>query len=106
MPNGKRGENNAGVNQKGIDHYRDFINKLKDNDIEPMVTLYHWDLPQVCTRKLFHFFFNTFRLFKMIIRVGLVTKLLPISRITLDFVTTNLETLLPIGSPSTSLKVK
>ncbi|KAG8375753.1 hypothetical protein BUALT_Bualt10G0133100 [Buddleja alternifolia] len=34
-----------GVNQEGIDFYNDIINTLLDNDIEPYVTLFHWDLP-------------------------------------------------------------
>lgn len=41
FPNG-RGK----VNQKGIDFYRRLIDLLVENDIEPLVTLYHWDLPQ------------------------------------------------------------
>ena len=35
------------INQKGIDFYKTFITELKANGIEPFVTLYHWDLPQV-----------------------------------------------------------
>ena len=34
------------VNQKGLDFYRKVIDLCKENDIEPMITLYHWDLPQ------------------------------------------------------------
>eukprot|EP01032_Pedospumella_encystans_P013556 gene13556-15600_t len=34
------------INQAGIDHYNKVIDALKDADIEPFVTLYHWDLPQ------------------------------------------------------------
>ncbi len=41
LPNG-RGE----INQKGIEFYNNLINKLVENNIVPLVTLYHWDLPQ------------------------------------------------------------
>lgn len=34
------------VNQKGIDFYNDLINELIANDIEPLVTMFHWDYPQ------------------------------------------------------------
>jgi beta-glucosidase len=33
-------------NQAGIDHYQFLIDQLISADIEPLVTLYHWDLPQ------------------------------------------------------------
>jgi len=38
-------------NQKGIAHYRRFIADLKEAGIEPLVTLYHWELPQALAER-------------------------------------------------------
>jgi beta-glucosidase len=34
------------ANQKGLDFYRRLVDGLRERNIEPTVTLYHWDLPQ------------------------------------------------------------
>lgn len=32
-------------NEKGVEYYKKLISALKENNIEPLVTMYHWDLP-------------------------------------------------------------
>ena len=39
-------EGSGPANQKGLDFYRRLAEGLRSRDIEPMLTLYHWDLPQ------------------------------------------------------------
>lgn len=40
LPNGQ-----GKPNEKGLDFYRNLVDALVANDIEPFVTLHHWDLP-------------------------------------------------------------
>lgn len=47
LPKGYR----SAVNIVGVNFYKDLIKKLKNAGIEPLVTLYHWDLPQIFQEK-------------------------------------------------------
>ncbi|HZU42134.1 MAG TPA: family 1 glycosylhydrolase [Terriglobales bacterium] len=39
------------VNERGVDHYNKIIDALLDAGVQPLVTAYHWDLPQVLADK-------------------------------------------------------
>lgn len=39
------------INEKGVAYYRYIFRKLKENNITPFVTLFHWDLPQCLQEK-------------------------------------------------------
>ncbi|KAJ3217355.1 hypothetical protein HDU67_008057 [Dinochytrium kinnereticum] len=36
------------VNEEGVKFYSDLIDEMIDLGIEPFLTMYHWDMPQVC----------------------------------------------------------
>ena len=59
MPDGRRANSNSAAK----DYYHKLIDLLIENDIEPHVTLYHWDLPSAlytekCPGKLFDYLFS------------------------------------------------
>lgn len=39
------------INQEGLDHYSKMIDKLLEANIEPFITLFHWDLPYALYKK-------------------------------------------------------
>lgn len=58
LPNGT-----GAINEQGIDFYKKVFNACWRNDLEPWVTLYHWDLPQTlqnkggwCNREILNWF--------------------------------------------------
>ncbi|XP_034016320.1 lactase-like protein [Thalassophryne amazonica] len=48
LPSGLKSDH---INEKGIKYYDSLITTLLDSNITPIVTLYHWDLPQVLQEK-------------------------------------------------------
>lgn len=42
LPNGSH----TNINDLGLQYYDDLIDELLANDIQPIVTMFHWDLPQ------------------------------------------------------------
>ena len=39
------------VNQKGLDHYKRVTDAILEANVRPLVTLYHWDIPQALVDK-------------------------------------------------------
>ena len=45
-------EGGGTLNQRGLDFYARLVDELLERDIAPVVTLYHWDLPQALETRL------------------------------------------------------
>ena len=45
-------EGGGTLNQRGLDFYARLVDQLLERDIAPVVTLYHWDLPQALETRL------------------------------------------------------
>ncbi|XP_050221370.1 beta-glucosidase 24-like [Mercurialis annua] len=54
-----KGSLSGGVNQKAVDHYNYFINRLLEYGITPLVTLYHFDIPEALQDKYGGFLSNS-----------------------------------------------
>ena len=39
-------DGHGAISQSGLDFYRSLVDRLLDAGVEPVITLYHWDLPQ------------------------------------------------------------
>ena len=46
-----RGTIEGGINQKGVEFYLDLFKAMRERNIEPFVTLFHFDLPQTLEDK-------------------------------------------------------
>lgn len=44
-------KNDGSINEKGLKHYSLFVDKLLEANIEPYITLFHWDLPYALYQK-------------------------------------------------------
>ncbi len=44
-------DGSGAINQAGLDHYSRVFDSLEENGLTPMVTIYHWDLPQALQEK-------------------------------------------------------
>ena len=57
------------ISQKGIGFYKNIVRELRENDIEPIVTIFHWDLPVWVEKKGGWFSEEIVRLFAEYTRV-------------------------------------
>ncbi|KAK3917234.1 Furostanol glycoside 26-O-beta-glucosidase [Frankliniella fusca] len=46
-----KGTRDLGINKQGVDHYHDVIDELRKNSIEPFITIFHFDYPQLLEDK-------------------------------------------------------
>ncbi|KNC76787.1 hypothetical protein SARC_10731 [Sphaeroforma arctica JP610] len=46
IPTGVLGNDREGLNEEGLQFYHNLIDALIEADIKPVITLFHWDLPQ------------------------------------------------------------
>ncbi|PIN13627.1 Beta-glucosidase, lactase phlorizinhydrolase [Handroanthus impetiginosus] len=45
------GRTSAGINRKGIDYYNELIDTVITHGMQPFVTLFHWDLPDILEKE-------------------------------------------------------